>query len=49
MRNAMNEYVKSDLYRYTGRKTFGAAFKQFIINRAFHAQVFIRLSNVGGG
>lgn len=44
----MNEYVKSDLYRYTGRKTFGAAFKQFIINRAFRVQVFIRLSNVGG-
>lgn len=44
----MNEYIKSDLYRYTGRKTYKAAFKEFIVNRAFRIQVFIRLSNRGG-
>lgn len=43
----MNEYIKSDLYRYTGKKTVGAAIRQFIINRAFRIQVFIRLSNRG--
>lgn len=44
----MNKFVKSDLYRYTGKKTVGAAVKQFFINRAFRIQVFIRLSNGGG-
>ena len=43
----MNEYIKSDLYRYTGKKTVGAAIRQFIINRAFRIQVFIHLSNRG--
>lgn len=43
----MNKFVKSDLYRYTGKKTVGAAVKQFFINRAFRIQVFIRLSNGG--
>ena len=45
----MDEYIVSDLYRYTGKKTVGVAIKQFLINRAFHIQVYIRLSSRGGG
>lgn len=44
----MDEYIVSDLYRYTGKKTVGVAIKQFLINRAFHIQVYIRLSSRGG-
>lgn len=44
----MDEYIVSDLYRYTGKKTVGVAIKQFLINRAFRIQVYIRLSSRGG-
>lgn len=44
----MNEYIKSDLFRYTGKKSFMAAAKQFVINRSFRVQVFIRVSSQGG-
>lgn len=44
----MDKYIISDLYRYTGKKTVGVAIKQFLINRAFRIQVYIRLSSRGG-
>lgn len=43
----MDEYIKSDLFRYTGKVSFTTALKQFLINRAFRVQVFIRASNRG--
>lgn len=45
----MDEYIKSDLFRYTGKVSFTTALKQFLVNRAFRVQVFIRASNRGGG
>ena len=44
----MDEYIKSDLFRYTGKVSFTTALKQFLVNRAFRVQVFIRASNRGG-
>ena len=44
----MDKYIISDLFRYTGKTTFMAACKQFLVNRAFRVQVFIRTSNRGG-
>lgn len=44
----MDEYIKSDLFRYTGEVSFTTALKQFLMNRAFRVQVFIRASNRGG-
>ena len=44
----MNEYIKSDLFRYTGKTSFFAAVSNFFVNRAFRHQVYIRMSNKKG-
>lgn len=44
----MNEYIKSDLFRYSGKTSFLAAIANFLYNRAFRHQVFIRWSNGNG-
>lgn len=44
----MNEYIKSDLFRYSGKTSFPSAIANFAYNRAFRHQVFIRWSNENG-
>lgn len=44
----MNEYIKSDLFRYSGKTSFLSAIANFAYNRAFRHQVFIRWSNENG-
>lgn len=44
----MDTYIKSDLFRYTGKTTLRSAIISFFINRAFRIQVFIRLSKKSG-
>lgn len=44
----MNEYIKSDLYRYYGKTTVPVCIKAFIISRSFRHQVFLRWSNSRG-
>ena len=39
----MNEYIKSDLYRYYGKTNFLTFIKGYIINPSFRYQVAIRL------
>lgn len=41
----MNEYVKSDLFRYTGKSDFFTFAREYLINRAFRWQVAFRLWN----
>lgn len=44
----MNKYIKSDLYRYSGKTDVSAAIKNFLFNKAFRIQVFIRLGKKKG-
>lgn len=37
------DYIKSDLYRYTGKKSLGAFLKLYLLNRGFSTQVWYRL------
>lgn len=42
------EYIKSDLYRYTGRVSVGKFIREYIFNRSFKVQVWFRLMAVKG-
>ena len=44
----MNEYIKSDLFRYSGKTTLSSAMANFAYNRAFRHQVYLRWSNEKG-
>ena len=44
----MNEYIKSDLFRYSGKTSLSAAMVNFIYNRSFRHQVYVRLGNEKG-
>lgn len=44
----MREYIKSDLFRYTGKTTLLSFVREFLIGRAFRHQVFIRMANASG-
>lgn len=44
----MNEYIKSDLFRYSGKTSFLSAMANFIYNRSFRHQVYLRWSNEKG-
>ena len=44
----MNEYIKSDLFRYSGKTSLSAAMANFIYNRSFRHQVYMRLGNENG-
>lgn len=39
----IKQYIKSDLYRYTGKITLGLAIKNYIFNRGFKYTVWLRL------
>lgn len=41
--NEMNEYIKSDLYRYYGKTGFRIFLMGYLINKTFRTQVAIRL------
>lgn len=42
------EYIKSDLYRYTGTTSTSAFVREYVINKAFRFQVSFRLFNSNG-
>lgn len=44
----MNEYIKSDLFRYSGKTSFFSAIANFVYNRSFRHQVYLRWSNEKG-
>ncbi len=44
----MNEYIKSDLYRYVGKVGVAIFLKQYMINKAFRYQVAFRLCQSKG-
>ena len=44
----MNDYVKSDLYRYSGSTSIGAFAREYLKNAAFRWQVAFRLANLEG-
>lgn len=44
----MNEYIKSDLFRYSGKTTLSSAVANFVYNRSFRHQVYLRWSNEKG-
>lgn len=44
----MNEYIKSDLFRYSGKTSFLSATANFLYNRSFRHQVYLRWSNEKG-
>lgn len=44
----MNEYIKSDLFRYSGKTSLLSAITNFIYNSSFKHQVYLRLSNEKG-
>lgn len=41
----MNEYIKSDLYRYCGNSTFKSFLREFRKNKAFRHMVGVRLAS----
>lgn len=44
----MNDYIKSDLFRYSGKTSLYFALLNFAYNRSFRHQVYLRWSNEKG-
>ena len=42
------EYIKSDLYRYCGKTTFGAFMRTTLLSHTFRHQMYMRISNAKG-